>query len=336
MGIKIKFADQWDNFRPEETNLFRWLEEAFGVELSDRPDYVIAGPFGDEHMKYDCVKIAYTGENYVPDFNLFDYAVGFDDFRFGDRYLRFPLFALRAEFQSFRQGEAPSDECLLNRGFCSFVVSNPRGNPIRERFFHELSKYRQVASGGKVLNNVGGLVADKMAFTAKYKFAIAFENSDYPGHVTEKILDPLAAWSVPVYWGAPDVANDFVPASFVRVADESDIQRAVDEIVRLDKDDAAYLAMCRANPLVKSPEEWKREFVAFFANVFRQGPEKARRVADYGFQKEHYRPELQEARRLQHVWNAPFRAYRKFRCTAGPIVKKCLGAIKPRQTDERK
>jgi len=333
MGVKIKFTDQWAGFRPEESNLYRWLKEAFDVELSDRPDFVVAGPFGHDHMKYGCVKIVYTGENYVPDFNLFDYAVGFDDIRFGDRYLRFPLFALRDEFPSFRKGDAPSDEFLLDRGFCSFVVSNPRGCAIRERFFRELSKYRRVDSGGKLLNNVGGLVGDKHAFTAKYKFAIAFENSSYPGYVTEKIMDALAAWSVPVYWGAPDVANDFSAASFVRVADEADIRRAVDEIVRLDRDDAAYLAMCRASPLVKSPEEWKRDFIAFFSNIFGQGPEKARRLSDYGFQGTCYRSEIRLARQLQSVWTSPARAYRKFRCTVGPLAKKGLVALRLRRPD---
>ena len=324
-AIKIKFTDQWTDFRPEETNLFRWLDEAFGVELSETPDYVIAGPFGYEHLKYDCVRIVYTGENYTPDFNVFDYALGFDGIKFGDRYLRFPLFALRDEFADFRKGAAPSDEELLGRDFCSFVVSNKFGNPIREKMFRELSKYKKVASGGKLLNNVGGPVKDKFAFTAKCKFAIAFENCAHPGYLTEKIMEPMAVWSVPIYWGDPMAGEDFNEGSFVKVAGEDDIDRAVEEIIRLDKDDAAYLKMCRAKALVKEPEEWKREFVDFFGRIFVQGPVKAKRVADYGFQMEHYRPELKRARTLDRVWTAPWRAYRAFRCWAGPRVKKVLG-----------
>lgn len=322
MGIKIKFTDQWDNFKPEETNLFRWLDEAFDIELSDKPDFVITGPFGYDHMKHDCVKIVYTGENYTPDFNLFDYAIGFDDIKFGDRYLRFPLFALRDEFTSFRAQPVPSDRELLERDFCSFVVSNPRGNPIREKFFNALSKYKPVASGGKLLNNVGGCVADKFAFTARYKFAIAFENSAHPGYVTEKIMDPMSVWSIPIYWGDPEVGRDFDGKSFVHVRDEDDIPRAIEEVIRLDKDDAAYLEMCKAKSLMKSPEEWKREFVTFFGNIFGQEPCKARRVADYGFQSEHYRPELKRARTLERIWTAPYRAYHLFRCFAGRLRRR--------------
>ena len=42
----------------------------------------------------NAVKIYFTGENDVPDFNLADYALGFHYIDFGDRYLRFPLYLL--------------------------------------------------------------------------------------------------------------------------------------------------------------------------------------------------------------------------------------------------
>ena len=62
--------------------------------------------------------------------------------------------------------------------FCSMVVSNAQvSNPIRERFFRLLSEYKQVDSGGRLWNNVGGPVADKQKFISGCKFNIAFENS---------------------------------------------------------------------------------------------------------------------------------------------------------------
>ena len=53
--------------------------------------------------------------------------------------------------------------------------------------------------------------ADKLATIAGYKFALCFENIEFPGYVTEKMIDCLVAGVVPIYWGAPDV-QDFVPA----------------------------------------------------------------------------------------------------------------------------
>lgn len=51
---------------------------------------------------------------------------------------------------------------------------------------------------------------DKLVTIADYRFAICFENIEFPGYVTEKIIDCLVAGVIPVYWGAPDI-RDFIP-----------------------------------------------------------------------------------------------------------------------------
>jgi len=44
-----------------------------------------------------------------------------------------------------------------------------------------------------------------------FRYALCFENSSFPGYITEKISDCFLAGCIPVYWGAPDI-TDFVPA----------------------------------------------------------------------------------------------------------------------------
>jgi hypothetical protein len=57
----------------------------------------------------------------------------------------------------------------------------------------------------------GGKVDSKLSTLSNYKFSICFENArDIPGYITEKIFDSMAAGCVPVYWGAPNIA-DYVP-----------------------------------------------------------------------------------------------------------------------------
>jgi alpha(1,3/1,4) fucosyltransferase len=50
----------------------------------------------------------------------------------------------------------------------------------------------------------------KLETLARYRFVVCFENTVFPGYVTEKILDCFYAGSVPVYYGAPDI-TDYVP-----------------------------------------------------------------------------------------------------------------------------
>lgn len=305
--IKLNFVDFLISHPIEDDWYYKTLSRYYNIVQSGSPDYIISGGLGHEHLnpKYDhCIKIVTIGENYAPDFNLFDYAIGFDHLTFGDRYLRKPLYAFYPEFEKLRKRYIPDDESLLNRDFCSFVVSDAGADPLRIAFFRELSKYRPVASGGGVLNNVGGRVADKSAFCAKYKFNIAIENSSCPGYVTEKIMQAFAVNTVPIYFGDPLVSFDFNLESMVHIRNRGDVERAIEDVIYLDTHDEAYLAKCRANPLVKSVEEHEQETIAFFRNIFDQPLENARRQTLYGSQRS-YRKRQRRLYLIDDLWRKP-------------------------------
>lgn len=59
----------------------------------------------------------------------------------------------------------------------------------------------------------GGEVHDKIATLQNFRFSICFENTkNVHGYITEKIFDCFAAGCIPVYYGAPDIA-DYIPKS---------------------------------------------------------------------------------------------------------------------------
>jgi hypothetical protein len=68
----------------------------------------------------------------------------------------------------------------------------------------------------------------KQATLKNYKFALCFENMEFPGYVTEKLIDCLVAGVVPIYWGAPDI-QDFVPEECFINAQKFGSLQAVDE-----------------------------------------------------------------------------------------------------------
>ena len=317
--VRVKFVDYY-GMKPENIWAYRILSRFYDVQVVARnPDYLIDGGLGMDHLDYpDAVRIVFVGESSVPDFNQFDYAVGFDDLSFGDRYLRIPLFAAYGQFRQLcaSRGEcgglSPDEEAaLLRRDFCSFVVSNDDGDPTRIEFFRRLSKYRPVASGGKILNNVGGRVPDKSAFIAKYKFNIAFENSTVPGYTTEKVMEPLAVRSVPIYYGNPRIDADFDPACMVRVASRDDMDRAIEEIVRLDRDDEAYLAKLTAPSFVHPFDWYEAHLTDFLRNVFDQPLDAARRLNAYGYQT-NIRHRANRARAF-YLWTHPGKLLKKLR-----------------------
>lgn len=52
-----------------------------------------------------------------------------------------------------------------------------------------------------------GTIPSKMDTLRQYRFAIAYENCDQSGYITEKLWDCLAAGVVPIYWGAPNIGR---------------------------------------------------------------------------------------------------------------------------------
>jgi hypothetical protein len=276
------------------------LPELFDVEISNkRYDLVIGSTKTPiEYLNCEGVKLFYTGENIVPDFNLYDYAIGFDYLDFGDRYLRLPLYCLYPEFDALiEQPFQNSDEDRVNRKFCSMVVSNAHwSSPIRKEFFEELSKYKRVDSAGRYLNNMGGsYLEDKQAFISQYKFNIAFENSSVPGYTTEKIMHAMAANTLPIYWGNPLVGRDFNPKSFVNLLDFKSLKECVDYIVFLDQHDEKYLEMLHVDRfnLQGNYKDYKERIRCFFNHILTQ--EDASRLSPYGRQAIYRKEQMDKA-----------------------------------------
>ena len=210
--------------------------------LSEEPDILLFSCFGERFTKYDCVRVFYTPENLVPDFNVADYAIGFHYMNFGRRYLRYPMYLTYQRSYSQIIDSKIAEENSCARKFCSFVYSNGTwASPLRKQFFDLLSAYKQVDSGGRYMNNVGGPVENKIAFQSEYKFCIAFENSIGEGYTTEKLIEAMMSGSIPIYWGDPSVVKQFNPDSFINVSDYGSLEKVVQEVIRLDHDDEAYL-----------------------------------------------------------------------------------------------
>jgi hypothetical protein len=159
--------------------------------------------------------------------------------------------------------------------FCSYIASQPGFENNRERFVQQLStKYKRVDCGGKHLNNIGGAIppgvnaSGKIEHNKQYKFAIAFENKQYPGYVTEKICDAYKSGCIPIYWGTPDVVQDFNPSTFINANDFSDFDALIDHIRRVDCDDELYASYFK-DPILS--DAWMRIFAdpshAFFKQI---------------------------------------------------------------------
>lgn len=242
--IKIDFSDFWGGFDKTDNYFYNLLKEEFDVEISNNPDYLFFSLFGQNHQRYNCKKIFYTGENIAPPLEYCDYSFSFD-YLDDPRNYRIPHYLLYDGYYELAL-DKKIDESLAKRKFCNFVVSNGDCQQ-RNNFFTKLSKYKKIDSGGRFANNIGYAVPDKRKFQSEYKFSIAFENNAYrpqqSGYTTEKIMEPMTVNSIPLYWGNPDIGREFNTESFINFYDFHSEDDMIDYIIELDKDDSRYLNM---------------------------------------------------------------------------------------------
>lgn len=285
--VKLRYVDTMSKNYKKEI-LWRLLNQWYDIDTISDPDYVIHGGMGSDFIHYpNSVLIQVVGENIVPDFNVFDYAIGFDYIQFDDRYIRIPLYFFYDAYHKILKNEKPKTEGVCNRKFCSFVVSNARhADPMRDNFFKALCSYKKVDSAGKHLNNVGGgYLHDKLDFISHYKFNIAFENCASRGYTTEKIVEPMAVNTIPIYWGNPLIERDFNKESFICLNDFPTIQECINYIQLLDENDDLYLNKLMQPWLhEKNRVDYEANLKMFFDNIFGQSSQSAKRINRYGRQ----------------------------------------------------
>ena len=248
--LRIAFADFWPGFNRTDNRIWNALATRYVLELVTElqcADLLIFGDFGNAHWDFRGRKVYLTGENMLPDFDQCDLAFTPAEIPADTRAVRLPYYAqIIADPASLLRPPGYAATRHLSRAdFCTFVASNPMCRP-RNKLFKALHRKRPVHSGGKLFNNTGGPITDKMAFLREARFNIACENSSSPGYITEKLLDALNAQTIPIYWGAPDVDRDFDPRCMINVRDYAGLDELAEAVLRIDQDEAARLCFLQA------------------------------------------------------------------------------------------
>lgn len=258
-NLRLGFTDY---FSPLDEFFIDTLSESFNIIRDDKnPDYLIFCDenFGQNNRSYDpnkTVKIFFTGENKRPQNYPCHFAISFDHST-NERLYRLPLYVVDnwvhvkkmdlPDIRDIRRIGTVSDKT----GFCSFVVANASCIE-RNNIFHFISqRYKQVDSGGPLFNSTGEILPrdginaqkTKFDFIKSRKFNLCYENSSYPGYVTEKIFQAFYMNTVPIYWGSPTIEMDFNPKAFISRHDYASDDEMLEYIAFLDKNDGAYNAV---------------------------------------------------------------------------------------------
>ena len=217
------------------------------AKQTNEPDYLITSIFGVgfyEYVLYPCVRIFFSGENYAPDFNLVDYALGYNPMDYPERYRYIPEFYVDIRRIRSRLSSRPSYEEALEilsrkTEFCNFIYGDSKCCSEREDLFKAINSRKRVLSAGTWMNNTeNGFKADmlstKDSVQRRCRFTIAVESYPHAGFVTEKLTDAFLSNSIPIYYGDPDVEKIFNPKAFINARDFASLDELAEEVIRLD------------------------------------------------------------------------------------------------------
>ena len=289
--IKIGFVGFWDGFSEKDFYITKILEKYYNVEISDNPDYIFCSCIGEfyKFLDYPQVRIMYIGENYIPDMNMIDYAIAPYPVSFKDRFYYLPQGMKFHDINSYltdrSTGKVKFDSKKLEQKtvFANFVASHESEYNYRGDFFKELCKYKKVDSVGTYLNNtdfyVNNFDNSKNEYQKKCKFTLCFESTSHGGFYTEKLVQAFYNDTIPVYYGDPYINETFNKNSFINISDYDSWDDAIQEIIRLDNDDEAYIEMLNQPVLVNSnlPCDIEHGLESFLLNIFNQPKEDAYR-----------------------------------------------------------
>ena len=284
--VKINYAGVADDYNKEQNLIYDLLKiNGYDVQIVDDPDYLICDFSGENPYQY-CghpqVRIMYSGENFIPDFNLIDYAICPYPIQFGDRNFQLPACVWpRSHWQELmhkNRAGVTVDFVKNKQYFANFIAGHESEYNIRGDFFKKLCEYKRVESPGSYLNNmpngeqVNWLNDSKSDFQRKCKFTLCFESTNHYGFVTEKIMDAFYADTIPVYYGSPTVTEIFNKDAFINVADYESFDAAIERIKELDQDDEKYLEMLRQPILVNPdyPRELEDALGKYVCHIFDQ------------------------------------------------------------------
>jgi hypothetical protein len=231
----------------------RILSRRYRLRRDDRPDFLVYSLTGQRYRLYNCAKIWTHHEVYRPDWKECDYAVlpflGSDP-----RQYYLPIYAYNRSPEPLIRKNPDWDRVRSEKTrFCA-LLSAYVDRSVRHRmdFFHELNRRRKVDSIGRAANNTGWRAPaghdPKLEALRPYRFTIAFENKELAGWTTEKMYDPLAVHTVPIFWGDRRAGEYFNPDAFINAYDFRNLSDLADHVCRVDADETLYRRYLEAPP----------------------------------------------------------------------------------------
>ncbi|MEQ8307946.1 MAG: glycosyltransferase family 10 [Hoeflea sp.] len=147
-----------------------------------------------------------------------------------------------------------SDNLNIEKSRMASLIASAKNHYPGHRLRHQaVALMREKGADVDILGHGYAPFEHKTEGLVPYRYSVVIENVREPGYFTEKLIDALLCETVPIYWGAHDIAGIFDPRGMIIVEDLAGISAAIKamseddylarlEFVRLNRDKAKRYA----------------------------------------------------------------------------------------------
>ena len=249
--FKIYFAPAWGMTSEEMVEDYRlqapnqkpqWLDMQTTFNKNDA-DYLIVQDYCDRRLldEFPHKNIFYFGRETPGLGPIEDYShLDINIFSWRDRssYLYVKWIypnnwaGINKTYDQLNSNQVPSDKLKILSSIQSNKCST-EGHKKRQKFLKEfISKHPSKLDlfGGISFSNMTLENNDKANALDPYAYNIAFDNSLYLDYFATQFTDAILSWSVPVFWGCPNLQEYFPDKSYIKfdIDDFSEVDRIVE------------------------------------------------------------------------------------------------------------
>ncbi len=110
------------------------------------------------------------------------------------------------------------------------LIASAKRDLIGHKLRHEMADWIKTSGAANDIDVIGGGYKPfdrKAEGLASYRYSLVIENVQERSYFTEKLIDAFLCRTVPIYWGAPDIADFFDPAGMIVCNTADDLKAAI-------------------------------------------------------------------------------------------------------------
>jgi len=237
-------------------NAIKWYKNIVGYimklynckQQSNICDIFITTDNDSSKLNDNNINILISGEPTEINYDLYDIVIGSTIKK--ENYITIPIPFMILSLNERRQLNKKYFVNFTDKKMCAFMYKVDYAHRIE--IFNKFSNRMKVDSFGQSCNNINvkftrNIYNENETYNdiavkiySEYKFVLAIENTIKQGYNTEKLINPILANSIPIYYGSSDIFNIINKKRVIFFDDFENINKLIDCVIEISQNEQKY------------------------------------------------------------------------------------------------